>query len=105
MIFRAMERAGVFPPASVVNIGDTLADVESGRNAGVWSVGVAATGNMLGLTLDEWLALPNDERELGLAAAREAMRNHGAHFVVDRLSDCPAVIEHINACLAAGCQP
>jgi len=32
MIFRSMEALGVFPPAAVLNIGDTLPDVESGHN-------------------------------------------------------------------------
>src|ERR1700678_3712460 len=34
MIFRHMERFGIFPPSTVVKVGDTLVDVEEGRNAG-----------------------------------------------------------------------
>ena len=45
MIYRSMEALGAFPPESVVNIGDTVPDVESGVNAGAWSVGVTRTGN------------------------------------------------------------
>lgn len=41
MIFRAMESAGVTSPRRVVNVGDTVLDLQAGQNAGVgWNVGV-----------------------------------------------------------------
>ncbi|NLZ06152.1 MAG: hypothetical protein GXY19_13360 [Phycisphaerae bacterium] len=40
MVFRLMETLGVCRLAAVVKVGDTIADVEEGLNAGVWTVGV-----------------------------------------------------------------
>jgi phosphonoacetaldehyde hydrolase len=105
MIYATMEKAGVYPPACVLNVGDTLADVSSGRNAGVWSVGVAATGNMAAANYHEWQTLPEFEKEQRLAAAREKMLANGAHYVVSGISDCVALIDEINARLAAGERP
>ncbi len=105
MIFSAMERLNVYPPASVINVGDTLADVSSGRNAGTWSVGVAATGNMLGANYSEWQAMPAGERETRLASAREKMLASGAHYVVNGISDCLELVDKINSRLQAGERP
>lgn len=92
MIFRAMEKTGVWPPAAVVAVGDTLADIEAARHAGVWAVGVTATGNMLGLTRAEHDALEPSHRADLLAAATERMRNAGAHAVVDVIGSLPAAL-------------
>lgn len=41
LIFRAMEAAGATSPRRVVNVGDTVLDLQAGHNAGVgWNVGV-----------------------------------------------------------------
>jgi phosphonatase-like hydrolase len=41
MIFRAMEATGIYRVDRVANVGDTVLDLEAGRNAGVrWNVGV-----------------------------------------------------------------
>lgn len=92
MIFRAMEHTGVWPPASVVAVGDTLADVEAARNAGAWAVGVTATGNMLGLSRAAHDALAPADRAARLAQAREAMLAAGAHAVVESIADVPALL-------------
>ncbi|HPC96356.1 MAG TPA: HAD family hydrolase [Sedimentisphaerales bacterium] len=50
MVFRLMETLNAYPPAAVVKVGDTVADVEEGLNAGVRTVGITRTGNLIGLT-------------------------------------------------------
>jgi phosphonoacetaldehyde hydrolase len=92
MIFRAMEKTGIWPPAAVVAVGDTLADIAAARNAGVWAVGVTATGNMLGLTRSEHDALEPARRAEMLAAAGARMRDAGAHAVVDGIGSLPAAL-------------
>jgi len=92
MIFRAMEQTGVWPPAAVVAVGDTLADVAAARNAGAWAVGVTATGNMLGLSRTAHDALPAADRVARLAEAHEAMLAAGAHAVVESVADVPAIL-------------
>jgi phosphonoacetaldehyde hydrolase len=93
MIFRAMEHTGVWPPAAVAAVGDTLADIAAARNAGVWAVGVTATGNMLGLSQAAHDALPPAERTARLAEARQAMLAAGAHAVIESVAELPACLE------------
>lgn len=105
MIYRCMEKLEVYPPEAVVAVGDTIPDIEAGLNAAVWTIGLAKTGNMLGLSLDEVKALSSEELEKRLDAARLEIHRAGAHYVVDGISDCADVIDDINTCLAAGDKP
>ena len=105
MIFRSMEALGVFPPAAVVNIGDTLPDVASGRNAGTWSVGITKTGNMLGLDLETTQATPTQALQLKLDQAAAEMLEHGAHTFVEAFADCLSCIDEFENCIAGGEQP
>jgi len=95
MIYRAMERTGIWPPTAVVAVGDTIADIEAARNAGVWAVGVAATGNMLGMSRHEYDALDPGRRAHLVAAAAEAMLAAGAHAVIDGIGDLPALLARL----------
>lgn len=105
MLFRAMETLGVYPPAAVLAIGDTLPDIDAGRNAAVWTVGVALTGNMVGLTQAEWSALSPAERDALLREARQALVAGGAHYVIDAFDELPGVIDAVDRRLAAGETP
>lgn len=98
-------RLGVYPMEAVVKVGDTLPDIAEGLNAGMWSVGVAKTGNGLGLSEAEVNALPPDELAQRLASAREAMYQAGAHYVVDAVADLPALLDQIESRLAQGDHP
>jgi phosphonoacetaldehyde hydrolase len=95
MIYACMETLQVFPPGRVVVVGDTVADVQAARNAGCYSVAVSRTGNEVGLSEAEWAALDAQEQEAHLVRARAALREAGAHVVIETLSELPAVIERI----------
>jgi phosphonoacetaldehyde hydrolase len=96
MAFRLAEQMGVYPMEATVKIGDTIADIEEGLNAGMWTIGVAKTGNELGLSEIEVNALDPKELEIRLEEAYNRMYAAGAHFVVDGVGDTPGVIAQIN---------
>jgi phosphonoacetaldehyde hydrolase len=95
----AME-LGIYPMASLVKVGDTLADIEEGLNAGMWTVAVLKTGNELGLSRAEAEALSPDELRRRLDAIARRLLAAGAHYVIDGIGDLLPVIDHINARLA-----
>jgi phosphonoacetaldehyde hydrolase len=95
----------IFPMAAIVKVGDTLPDIEEGLNAGMWTVGVARTGNEIGLNEAQITKLPADVLESRLAVAYQRMRQSGAHYVVDAISDVPPILDDINARLARGERP
>jgi phosphonoacetaldehyde hydrolase len=90
---------------SCVKIDDTVPGVEEGLNAGMWSIGLAMSGNEIGLPLKEMLALPKAE----LAAKRERaytrMYQVGAHYVVDSIADVMPILDDIEARLKRGEKP
>lgn len=105
MIFRCMEALGVYPPAAVVKVGDTVIDIDDGRNAGCWSVGVVDSSNEMGLSATEFDALTGDEREERREIVRDRYRAAGAHVALDDLSLLPDLIDALNARLAEGERP
>ncbi len=98
MIFRSMEATGVFPPSSVAVVGDTIPDIESGRNAGAFVVGVTKTGNMLGLAEAEVNALPRAELECRLAKAEAALFEAGADAVMESIAELPQLLDSMPSC-------
>lgn len=105
MIFENAVRLRVEPLAAIVKIGDTPADIEEGLRAGVWAIGVAATGNMVGLSAEDFRALPASAREAKLESARRQLWEAGAHAVIDALSQCEPALDRIEALLRAGESP
>lgn len=95
MIFHAMETLGVYPPSSVVKVGDTVVDILEGRNAGAWSVGVIASSNEVGLPESGWAALSVPERQTAAHAVRSKFEAAGAHAVIETLAELPGLITEI----------
>jgi len=98
-------RLGVYPMEAIVKIGDTLPDIEEGLNAGMWTIGLAKTGNEMGLNEQALAALPPQTLNTKLENAYQRMRQTGAHFVVDGIWDVLPVLDEINARLARGERP
>lgn len=105
MIFRCMEALNVYPPAAVVKVGDTVIDIEDGRNAGCWSVGVVDSSNEMGLTASALAALPPRELEMRRESVRARYRAAGAHAVIDAVTSLPHLVAELNIRLAAGGHP
>ena len=96
---------GIYPMEAIVKVGDTLPDIEEGLNAGMWTIGLAKTGNEIGLTEEEIAALPAEELESRLSRACERMRQTGAHYVVDGIAEVPPLLERIDRRLERGERP
>lgn len=45
MVFDCMKKTGIYPVEAVVKVDDTAAGMWEGRNAGVWTIGLYATGS------------------------------------------------------------
>lgn len=93
LIFENMKALDVHPIQSVIKVDDTIAGIEAGLNAGVYTVGVAATGNLVGRTSDALDALEDEEYEAVVAPAREKLYRAGAHLVIDSLAQLPDALE------------
>jgi phosphonoacetaldehyde hydrolase len=105
MAITAAMQLRVYPMEACVKVGDTLVDIAEGLNAGMWTVGVAKTGNELGLTRAEVEALPARDLASRLQAASDHLLRAGAHYVVDEVAQLPAIIKEIGKRLARGERP
>lgn len=105
MIYENAVRMKVWPLEAIVKVGDTITDIEEGLNAGVWTIAVAQTGNMIGVTEQVWRDWRNSERLKRMQDARDKLLAAGAHYVIDTLADLDGVVDEIGARLHAGEQP
>lgn len=92
MIYRNMEQLGVFPPSAVLKVGDTVPDIEAGKNAGVRTVGITQTGSEVGLTEAEFKALAPDEAELRVNKAQATFRSADCDHILASVAELPATI-------------
>jgi phosphonoacetaldehyde hydrolase len=105
MCLENAKRLRVYPPRAIVKVGDTLPDMEEGVDAGMWTIGLAKTGNEMGMRPNEIAALEPRELEAKLTRARERLRGAGAHYVVDSIAEVLPVLDEIDARLARGDKP
>jgi phosphonoacetaldehyde hydrolase len=92
MIFENMKVLGVSSVKNVVKVGDTVSDIREGVSAGVWSVGVIEGSSELGLTQEEFEQMPPEQKEKECCRVEQVFRKAGADFVIDNLSQLPALI-------------
>ena len=87
MIWKTLVDLGVWPASAVLKVDDAPVGIEEGVAAGCVTVGVAASGNALGLSFSDYAALADGEREARLAPARESLMAAGASFVIDTVAE------------------
>lgn len=105
MMYRTMADLGVYPPSAIVKVDDTTPGIEEGLAAGTWTVGITASGNEVGLSLEEWLALAPADRRARADRAGDVLRRVGAHYLIDTVADLMPVIDQIEQRMAAGEHP
>jgi phosphonoacetaldehyde hydrolase len=103
MMWYAMARLGVWPAACVVKVDDTAPGIGEGKAAGTWTVGIALTGNAVGLSAEELASVSADERARLREQAAAELRD--ADMVIDSIADLPQAVTAIDARLAAGERP
>ncbi|HEX9673504.1 MAG TPA: phosphonoacetaldehyde hydrolase [Burkholderiales bacterium] len=105
MCLQNVIKLGVSAVQACVKIDDTIPGVEEGLNAGMWTVGLAVSGNEVGMLLDEWRALAKADQEAKRERAYTRMAQCGAHYVVDTIADIMPCIEDIQARIRRGEAP
>lgn len=96
---------GINDVAACVKVDDTWPGILEGRSAGMWTVALTCSGNALGLTYEQYKALPAAELALERERITRMFEGSRPHYLIDTIVDLPAVIEDINARLARGETP
>ena len=105
MVLQNMINLQVYPPEAIIKVDDTLPGIEEGLNAGMWSIGLAKTGNEIGLTEVEINQLDPQVYQSKLERAYTRMAQSGAHYVVDGIWELDPLIDEINERLKRGERP
>jgi len=96
---------GVSDVAACVKVDDTWPGILEGRSAGMWTVALTCSGNALGLTYEQYKALPEAELEQQRRRIGNLFEGARPHYLVDTIAELPGVIADINARLARGEMP
>ena len=105
MIYKALLDLEVWPAWNAIKVDDTEVGIAEGLNAGTWTVGVAVSGNVFGLSRTDTEALSPQEFGTRRAIAAARLTSAGAHYVVDSVADLMPVVAAIEGRLARGERP
>jgi len=101
MTWKALIALDAWPANVCIKVDDAPVGIEEGRLAGCWTVGLSASGNGVGLDLQDFVALTSEERDERLGRAERALRAAGADFVVEDVSQLLPVVHEIARRIAA----
>lgn len=102
---RCLELLELGSEDGAIKVDDTIVGIEEGRNAGLWTVAVAVSGNEVGLTLAEWSALSTQEQAQTRERAYARLQSANPDYVIDTVADLDRVVASIQARIAAGERP
>lgn len=96
-MYACMEAMGLTgQPDSVVKVDDTAPGLAEGRHAGCWTVGVSASGNALGWSLEQWQQSSFEARREADSRAGAHLLEAGAHEVIHSVADLPELMERLS---------
>jgi phosphonoacetaldehyde hydrolase len=105
MLWKSLVELGVWPAWACIKVDDATVGIGEGRNAGAWTVGLAASGNGIGLDYQALQALPAEERRQRIAIAAADLHAAGADYVIDSVADLWPIIQTIADRITAGDRP
>jgi phosphonoacetaldehyde hydrolase len=105
MVLRNILELDISCVQSVVKIDDTLTGIEEGLNAGGWAIGLAISGNEVGVQHDEWMSFSEEVKQKHRDRIYPTMYQRGAHYVIDSIADLMPCLDDIEARLRRGEKP
>jgi phosphonoacetaldehyde hydrolase len=105
MLWQAMAQLSAWPADHCVAVDDAPVGIEAGRNAGLWTIGVVASGNGVGLDAAAWAALDDQQQAARLSPVIAAFVAAGADFVIPSVADLALAITAIEAAIENGIRP
>jgi phosphonoacetaldehyde hydrolase len=105
MMYKTFLDLGVWPAWACVKVDDTEPGIAEGLAAGAWTIGVAASGNALGLSREAFDDLDDDDYIDRYEIAERRLNRAGAHIVIESVADLMGAIDDIEGRLLRGERP
>lgn len=102
MTWKALVDLGVWPSRACVKVDDAVVGIIEGCEAGVWTIGVAASGNGVGLDDSAFNSLDAAERDKRVRSSAREMVAAGADYVVSTVADIQSLLPELESRIAAG---
>ncbi|MFC6322850.1 phosphonoacetaldehyde hydrolase [Companilactobacillus baiquanensis] len=96
MIQKIMNEFGLSDPKELVKIGDTIVDIEEGKNAGVNTIGIVEGSSLMGLSEKEFNSLFDEEKESIRQRVVNEFAKVNADIIINNLSELPDAIKFLN---------
>lgn len=95
MIFRNLEALNISSVNAAIKVGDTIADIKEGKNAGMLSVGIIEGSSVMGLTESEWDSLTSEQKKTESERVSNIYKDCGADYVINNLSELCTLIDSL----------
>lgn len=95
MTWKALIALDAWPAYRCIKVDDAAVGIEEGRAAGCWTVGLAASGNGVGLDYETFHALDPTDRQERVDRSAAALKAAGADYVIDDVSGLMPVVHEI----------
>ena len=105
MIYKNAINIETYPLWKMIKIGDTIADIQEGINAGMWIIALTKCGNEVGYDENEINTIDDNIIAKKIEDATIKFKEEGAHYVADSLSDTYDIINEIEEKIGYGIMP
>lgn len=95
MIFENLKTLGVSAVQAAVKVGDTVADIQEGKHAGLCSIGVIEGSSIMALSEAEFDALDEAQKQAERQRVAAVYQNCGADYVINNVSELMPVLARI----------
>lgn len=92
LIFKNMMELHVKSVGAVVKVGDTVADIVEGNNAGVITVGIIEGSSVLGYSEEEYNGLSEEAKTRAKEKATQVYQDCGADYILNNMGGLPDLI-------------
>lgn len=96
MIFKNMVTLGLKDVHNIVKVGDTISDIQEGKHAGVFTIGVIEGSSLMGYSQEEFENLSESSKVSEIKRCEDAYANAGADASIRNLQDLVPLIKTLN---------
>ena len=96
MIHKNMIDLGIVDPRTIIKIDDTNIGIKEGKNAGLWTVGVARWSTYMNVLPENYNNMNDIVIGERLEKSKEKLKQSRPDFIIETLYELPNIIETIN---------